>query len=62
MASGTPVRRKAPWLRSAAEHPRPQRRVSAPEALLITVVAAVIVAVAAWFLFFASGGVGPGNA
>lgn len=54
-----------PWLRSTEESvPRSHkadRRVTAVEMLAITIVIAAVVAMAIWFIFFSSGGIGPGT-
>jgi hypothetical protein len=38
-----------------------ERHVSMGEALIVLVVIAAILAMAVWFLFFSSGGIGPGT-
>lgn len=54
-----------PWLRSVEESiPRKQRgdrRVTVPELVAVLVVVAAVVAMAVWFLFFSSGGIGQGT-
>jgi hypothetical protein len=57
------LQRPLPWLRSASEHtpPRGERHVTAKDAIIVTLMAAVVVAMAVWFLIFASGGIGPGS-
>jgi hypothetical protein len=40
---------------------RADRRVTTVEALAIVVVIAAVVAMAVWFLFFSSGGIGQGT-
>jgi hypothetical protein len=54
-----------PWLRSSEEsvarNQRPAPRATALELLAVGVVVVAVAAMAIWFLFFSSGGIGPGT-
>lgn len=59
-----PRRFPDPWLRSASEAPHnrnERQRVTLLEIVIIVMVAAAIVAMAVWFVFFSHGGIGPGT-
>jgi hypothetical protein len=63
--SSTPRRAHAPWLESLdeseASRPASRKRLRGFEAVIAVAVVTLVVAFAIWFLFFASGGPGPGT-
>jgi hypothetical protein len=56
-----PVSRTRPWRSPHERITDEERSIRPAEALLILVVIAAVVAMAIWFLFISSGGIGPGS-